>query len=588
MRRTRQGSPALISTTGPSAGGAHARSQRPCTSPGIPAPPATGHCPPRRSRLRSRPKCHMLPQAMRREWVGGLCLTLLRGLGADARRPPDRVAAGPGRLDQGVAEFRPRVAQGPDDAQREPPCRGSGAGLCAAAQLHSAARPPLRRRRLSPLRRDASAPLRGAILAVGDFFTSGEEVEDDDAWPAHLQQLLERRVLNAGVKRLRLRPYRRLARLEQIVAGQAGHRRSSSASSPTTCGAPRCAASGAPRSPISTSKNGALVLHNVPRPAAARPRSRPLGFLAAHARLLLPVRLLDAPTRCALHAWYGDHVRVAGRPAPARRSPAGWLGRLAELQRRSGARIRVVVQYDPVGLAGCTLCRRAATPDPGRAASAAASTASTCSTVSDALAANDGKGKAGDALWPVAHERRRQPADRPADCGGARQRRQLDGRPHRPADRIDPVQPDRARVGLRATHGWDGLTQWPNLVERARDLGWVRPHPSAAPRTIHGSGFVGRPDHTTSDGDQLRRAEPAPHAGPEGRDPGRAADPGDRRFLRPWRRGHRPRDLGRATAAADPPARRQRRDERLRHRPDGAARRVSWCPRRSPPRSSWS
>jgi len=28
-------------------------------------------------------------------------------------------------------------------------------------------------------------------------------------------------------------------------------------------------------------------------------------------------------------------------------------------------------------------------------------------------------------------------------------------------------------LGLRATHGWAGLTHWPNLVERARDMGWV-------------------------------------------------------------------------------------------------------------------
>ena len=34
---------------------------------------------------------------------------------------------------------------------------------------------------------------------MGDSFTFGEEVKDDETWPAHLQQLLGRRVLNAGV-----------------------------------------------------------------------------------------------------------------------------------------------------------------------------------------------------------------------------------------------------------------------------------------------------------------------------------------------------------------------------------------------------
>lgn len=38
-----------------------------------------------------------------------------------------------------------------------------------------------------------------AILAVGDSFTAGSEVEDNESWPAHLQALIGERVLNAGV-----------------------------------------------------------------------------------------------------------------------------------------------------------------------------------------------------------------------------------------------------------------------------------------------------------------------------------------------------------------------------------------------------
>lgn len=37
------------------------------------------------------------------------------------------------------------------------------------------------------------------ILAVGDSFTYGEDVGDLDAWPAQLQRLIDRRVLNGGV-----------------------------------------------------------------------------------------------------------------------------------------------------------------------------------------------------------------------------------------------------------------------------------------------------------------------------------------------------------------------------------------------------
>lgn len=39
----------------------------------------------------------------------------------------------------------------------------------------------------------------GTILALGDSFTFGDEVNDAQTWPAHLEQLLGTRVLNAGV-----------------------------------------------------------------------------------------------------------------------------------------------------------------------------------------------------------------------------------------------------------------------------------------------------------------------------------------------------------------------------------------------------
>jgi hypothetical protein len=37
------------------------------------------------------------------------------------------------------------------------------------------------------------------ILAVGDSFTFGDEVEDNETWAAHLEEVLNKRVLNAGV-----------------------------------------------------------------------------------------------------------------------------------------------------------------------------------------------------------------------------------------------------------------------------------------------------------------------------------------------------------------------------------------------------
>ena len=40
---------------------------------------------------------------------------------------------------------------------------------------------------------------RPTILAVGDSFTFGDQVNDSDSWPAVLERLLDRRVVNAGV-----------------------------------------------------------------------------------------------------------------------------------------------------------------------------------------------------------------------------------------------------------------------------------------------------------------------------------------------------------------------------------------------------
>lgn len=48
--------------------------------------------------------------------------------------------------------------------------------------------------------RDTGGALEGAsILAVGDSFTFGDEVDDGESWPAELQALVDRRVHNGGV-----------------------------------------------------------------------------------------------------------------------------------------------------------------------------------------------------------------------------------------------------------------------------------------------------------------------------------------------------------------------------------------------------
>ena len=51
------------------------------------------------------------------------------------------------------------------------------------------------------LRTTGAAPAgdKAPILAVGDSFTFGEEVADGESWPADLQRITGRRVLNGGV-----------------------------------------------------------------------------------------------------------------------------------------------------------------------------------------------------------------------------------------------------------------------------------------------------------------------------------------------------------------------------------------------------
>jgi hypothetical protein len=136
-------------------------------------------------------------------------------------------------------------------------------------------------------------------------------------------------------------------------------------------------------------ENGSLVLRNVPVPPQADPRTT-LGFwertLGYSFLFDFIMRRLDV-----LHDWYGDHVRV--QPAGTGEKIACLLaGRLAELQRRSGARILVVAQYDPVVWqdAGFAAVQRRLTQG-----------VLTCSRQQgldvldsfDALVANDGKGR---------------------------------------------------------------------------------------------------------------------------------------------------------------------------------------------------
>jgi lysophospholipase L1-like esterase len=179
------------------------------------------------------------------------------------------------------------------------------------------------------------------ILAVGDSYTYGEEVTDAETWPAHLQALLGRRVLNAGVAGfgfdqivLRAEALAPALHPSAIVVSFIADdlRRTEFA---------RLWSADKPWFDIA---DGKLVLRGVPVP----PRTDPRRTLSFAQKTLGYSYLVDFVMRRLdlLEDWFGDHVRV--HPAGTGEQIACRLTRrLAALQKESGAPLLLVAQYDP-------------------------------------------------------------------------------------------------------------------------------------------------------------------------------------------------------------------------------------------------
>ena len=196
------------------------------------------------------------------------------------------------------------------------------------------------------LRRTGDLPAAAAtgapILAVGDSFTFGDELSDHETWPAHLQKITGRPVLNGGVSGygfdqivLRAEALAAAYRPSLIVAGfiaddirRTEMRRQWGADKPWF-----------------EQEGDRLVLRGVPVPARAEVRSaldfwqRTLGYSFLFEFTLRHLGLL--------HDWFNDRLRAS--PAGSGEQLACRLtARLAELQQMSGARVLVMAQYDPV------------------------------------------------------------------------------------------------------------------------------------------------------------------------------------------------------------------------------------------------
>ena len=191
------------------------------------------------------------------------------------------------------------------------------------------------------LRATGEALAGAPILAVGDSYTYGEEVKDAETWPAHLQRLTGRRVLNAGVAgygfdQIVLRAEKLVPALRPsavVVSFIADDLRRAESS--------RLWSADKPYFDIDGSK---LVLSNVPVP----PRTDPRRTLSFAQKTLGYSYLFDFIMRRLnlLEDWFGDHIRV--HPAGTGEKIACLLtDRLHALQQASGVPLLLVAQYDP-------------------------------------------------------------------------------------------------------------------------------------------------------------------------------------------------------------------------------------------------
>ncbi|MBY0320929.1 MAG: hypothetical protein K2X72_19560 [Reyranella sp.] len=192
------------------------------------------------------------------------------------------------------------------------------------------------------LRRTGEQVAGAPILAVGDSFTYGDEVNDGQTWPAQLQQLTGRRVLNAGVSgygfdQIVLRAEQTAAKYKPAVIvvsfiaddiRRTEMRRLWSADKP-----------------YFVIEDGKLLLRGVPVP----PRADPASTLTFWQWTLGYSHLFDFILRRLdlLHDWYGDHQRVLA-PGTGEYLSCLLTARLAELQKQSGAKVIVMAEYDPV------------------------------------------------------------------------------------------------------------------------------------------------------------------------------------------------------------------------------------------------
>ncbi|MDJ0868345.1 MAG: hypothetical protein QNK03_19725 [Myxococcota bacterium] len=189
------------------------------------------------------------------------------------------------------------------------------------------------------LRSNGSAPPEGVpLLAIGDSLTFGDEVDDDETWPAHLERLVGRPVVNGGVFGYGLDQM--VLRAEQLIGSVPADLMIVSMIGDS---AVRCEFSYRYAwKPYFELDDGSLRLRNVPVP----PPDTPWGEMPAFEQLLRKSHLADfVGSRVAPDRWLiPESIRVHRQgPAIARLL----VERLVELTRAHDVQLVLVLQWFP-------------------------------------------------------------------------------------------------------------------------------------------------------------------------------------------------------------------------------------------------
>lgn len=187
---------------------------------------------------------------------------------------------------------------------------------------------------------DAADAPEDAILAVGDSFTAGSDVGDRQTWPAHLESLIAKPVVNAGVGGwatdqiiLRaetllqeLRPRLIIVSFYEEDVGRAGYR-----------------VYGGANKPYFTVDKGVLVHHNFPVPpyTGRRDETSARAMLPSHSYLLR-----WSMDRLGLSHWWErtnvSYVKIDNDPEDV---SCRLLHRLNKSLKARGGKLLLVVQY---------------------------------------------------------------------------------------------------------------------------------------------------------------------------------------------------------------------------------------------------